>query len=251
MIGLGDDIKLIYTAETDSTNSLLRRYGGEEGRLMTVAMADYQTAGRGQAGNSWESEPGQNLLVSIRLHPQGVDASRQFALAEAGALAVRDAAGAYTGQTRVKWPNDVYVGDRKVSGTLSECDVSGRLVKTCTLGIGLNVNQREFRSGAPNPVSLAQAAGRDIDRNDVLSLLLLRLREYVAMVNARQYARLHSLYMDSLYRRSGLFEYEDASGHFMAEVDSVEPQGRLVLRRAGGRTASYGLKEVRFIINNQ
>lgn len=251
MIEINDDIKLIRAAETDSTNSMLRRYGGEEGRLFTVATADYQTAGRGQAGNAWESEPGRNLLLSIRLHPQGLEASRQFALTEAGALAVRDVVGAYAGEVSVKWPNDVYVGHGKVSGTLSECDVSGRLIKTCTLGIGINVNQREFRSGAPNPVSLAQAAGCDIDRDEVLGMLLARLRVYVAMVNAGRYDRLHGLYMDVLYRRHGLFEYEDASGRFMAEVVAVEPQGRLVLRRQDGRTVSYGLKEVKFIINNQ
>ena len=159
-----EDIKLIRTAETDSTNRLLREYAGEEGRLMTVLTADYQTAGRGQGGNTWESAPGENLLVSVRLHPQALSASRQYALTEAGALAVRDTAARYAGEASVKWPNDVYVGDRKVSGTLSECDISGTLIKTCTLGIGLNVNQQEFTGDAPNPVSLAQLAGRRIDR---------------------------------------------------------------------------------------
>ena len=151
-----EGIKLIHTAETDSTNRLLRDYAGEEGRLLTVLTADYQTAGRGQGRNTWESEPGKNLLASIRLHPRGLAAARQYALTEAGALAVRDTVAAYVGGASVKWPNDVYAGDRKISGTLSECDISGTAIKTCTLGIGLNVNQRVFRSGAPNPVSIAQ-----------------------------------------------------------------------------------------------
>lgn len=243
-----EDIKLIRTAEADSTNRLLREYAGEEGRLMTVLTADYQTAGRGQGCNTWESAPGENLLVSVRLHPQALAASRQYALTEAGALAVRDTVARHAGEASVKWPNDVYAGDRKVSGTLSECDISGTLIKTCTLGIGLNVNQQEFTGGAPNPVSLAQLAGRRIDRDEVLATLLEHLGRYAAMVDAGLYDRLHSLYLSALYRRRGFFMYEDAEGRFRAETVTVEHGGRLVLRRDDGQLSRYEFKEVKFII---
>lgn len=243
-----EDIKLIRTAETDSTNRLLREYAGEEGRLMTVLTADYQTAGRGQGSNTWESAPGENLLVSVRLHPQALAALRQYAITEAGALAVRDTVARHAGEASVKWPNDVYAGDRKVSGTLSECDISGTLIKTCTLGIGLNVNQQEFTGGAPNPVSLAQLAGRRIDRDEVLATLLEHLGRYAAMVDAGLYDRLHSLYLSALYRRRGFFMYEDAGGRFRAETVTVEHSGRLVLRRDDGQLSRYEFKEVKFII---
>ena len=243
-----EDIKLIRTAETDSTNRLLREYAGEEGRLMTVLTADYQTAGRGQGSNTWESAPGENLLVSVRLHPQALAALRQYAITEAGALAVRDTVARHAGEASVKWPNDVYAGDRKVSGTLSECDISGTLIKTCTLGIGLNVNQQEFTGGAPNPVSLAQLAGRRIDRDEVLATLLEHLGRYAAMVDAGQYDRLHGLYLSALYRRRGFFMYEDAGGRFRAETVTVEHSGRLVLRRDDGQLSRYEFKEVKFII---
>lgn len=242
------DIVLIHTPQTDSTNLLLRRYGGEEGRLMTVASADYQTAGRGQGRNTWESAPGLNLLVSVRLHPQGLPAARQYALTEAGALAVRDTVARYAGGASVKWPNDVYVGDRKISGTLSECDISGTAIRTCTLGIGLNVNQREFTGGAPNPVSIAQLTGRDADRREVLRLLLARLRHYAAMVDGGRYDSLHGLYLGRLYRREGLHRYRDSRGEFAAETVTVEPQGLLVLRRESGEVSKYEFKEVKFII---
>ena len=243
-----EGIKLIHTVETDSTNRLLRDYAGEEGRLLTVLTADYQTAGRGQGRNTWESEPGKNLLASIRLHPRGLAAARQYALTEAGALAVRDTVAAYVGGASVKWPNDVYAGDRKISGTLSECDISGTSIKTCTLGIGLNVNQRVFRSGAPNPVSIAQLTGRDADLGEVLRLLIGNLRAYMAMVDSGECDRLHRLYLGALYRREGFFEYEDAGGRFMAETETVEPGGLLVLRRQDGRLSKYELKEVKFIL---
>ena len=196
------DIVYIHIPETDSTNRLLREYTGDEGRLMTVATTDYQTAGRGQGTNTWESERGSNLLVSIRLHPRGLHASRQYAMAEAGALAVRDTVARLTGEATIKWPNDIYVGDRKISGTLSECDISGSTIKTCTLGIGINVNQRSFAGGAPNPVSIIQLTGRTTPTADVLDCLTDRIAHYAAMVDSGQYERLHNLYLGTLYRLS-------------------------------------------------
>lgn len=242
------DIVYIHIPETDSTNRLLREYTGDEGRLMTVATTDYQTTGRGQGTNTWESERGSNLLVSIRLHPRGLHASRQYAMAEAGALAVRDTVARLTGEATIKWPNDIYVGDRKISGTLSECDISGSTIKTCTLGIGINVNQRSFAGGAPNPVSIIQLTGRTTPTADVLDCLTDRIAHYAAMVDSGQYERLHNLYLGTLYRREGLYRYRDAGGEFMATTATVRPEGPLVLRRADGRLSEYEFKEVKFII---
>ena len=243
-----EDIKLIRTAETDSTNRLLREYAGEEGRLMTVLTADYQTAGRGQGGNTWESAPGENLLVSVRLHPQALSASRQYALTEAGALAVRDTLAQYADSFTVKWPNDVYWRDLKISGTLSECTVSKGLVGCCILGTGININQREFVSNAPNPASLFNILGHETDREAVLQAVTGRFAEYLGMVDAGSYDDIHAAYTASLYRRTGLHAYRDATGGFMAGIERVEPDGRLVLRKENGVVKEYLFKEVEYVI---
>ena len=144
---------IIRLQTVDSTNRYLHDcppVGEEE---MTVAVADYQTAGRGQGTNTWESEAGANLLFSLMVHPCWMPVGRQFLLSMAGALALKETLDAYIDFVTLKWPNDVYWRDSKLSGTLIETTVNSRGIGRCIFGIGLNVNQREFRSDAPNPVS--------------------------------------------------------------------------------------------------
>lgn len=244
-----EPVKIIALGETDSTNRFMREYTGGEGRLMTVVTAEHQTAGRGQGRNTWESEAGKNLLFSVLTRPSGLAARRQFVMLEAGALAVRDALAAVIGETTVKWPNDVYWRDMKISGTLSECTISGGLVGRCILGTGINVNQRRFVSDAPNPVSLAMITGCDADRLGLLRQFIARFSHYLGMVNDGQYDAIHGLYAEALYRCTGRHAWRDAGGCFTAAVERVEPDGRLVLRRDDGRLSTYMFKEVEHVIN--
>lgn len=244
-------IKTIHIAETDSTNRYLHDYRGEEGSVMTVVTTDFQTAGRGQGTNKWESEAGRNLMFSVKTRPQGVPAGRQYVMLEAASLAVRDTLAAYADGFTIKWPNDIYHLDRKISGTLSECALSGTVIRHCIIGTGINVNQRVFTSDAPNPVSLCHIIGRETDRTELLNAVLGRFDEYLAMVNAGRYDEIDAMYMRSLYRRDGLFPYRDGAGEFMASIEGVEPNGHLLLRRDDGRLSRYAFKEVSFIINNE
>lgn len=243
-----EDIVTLRLAETDSTNRFLREYRGEEGALMTFAVAGYQTAGRGQGRNTWESAPGENLLFSVKVRPEGLAARRQFAMLEAGALAVCGTLSHYACGFTVKWPNDVYWHDLKVSGTLSECTVAKGLVGSCILGVGINVNQLRFTGGAPNPVSLAAILGRKVGLDGVFGRFTDLFRRYLGMVNAGLYGEMHSMYCGALYRRTGLHAWRDAAGRFTAAVERVEPDGRLVLRRTDGSLSSYLFKEVEHVI---
>lgn len=237
---------IIRLGETDSTNRFLRDYRGEEGEVMTVVTADSQTAGRGQGQNTWESEAGKNLLFSVKTYPVGLDARRQFVMLEAGALAVFDVLSGYCGGFTVKWPNDIYHNDMKISGTLSECTIVHGHVGSCIMGTGININQREFTGGAPNPVSLAQILGHDVSREDVLGGVLERFAHYLSMVDEGRYDAVHCRYNESLYRRTGLHGYRDAAGCFVAGIETVEPDGHLVLRLADGSVRKYMFKEVEF-----
>ena len=142
-------------AETESTLLCARRYAEETEREFTLVTADYQTAGRGQRGNSWESERGQNLLLALVARPAFLPAAAQFRLSQTIALAVADTVARYTDDVAVKWPNDVYVGDRKICGMLIENSLKGQQMHTSTIGIGLNVNETAFPEYLPNPVSMA------------------------------------------------------------------------------------------------
>ena len=140
--------------EVDSTNTFLKGMKACEDDTLIVAVADYQTAGRGQGTHTWESEPGKNLLFSLLMTPTWVPVRQQFLLSEAGALAVKDALDTYTDGITLKWPNDVYWNDRKISGTLIETSIDSKGIKRCIFGTGVNINQTEFpqrcaQSGIP------------------------------------------------------------------------------------------------------
>ncbi|NPD91883.1 biotin--[acetyl-CoA-carboxylase] ligase [Xylanibacter muris] len=251
-----EKIKILRIDSTDSTNRYLHDHTGEEGTLMTVVSADFQTAGRGQGSNTWESERGANLIFSIKTHPVGIPANRQFVMLEAKALAIKEtleehlasSASAPLQDVTIKWPNDIYYGNNKISGTLSECSIQGGLVKSCITGSGININQKEFISDAPNPISIRQITGRDTDREKFMESLLNRFEKYLDLVNSHDFETIDSLYTRSLYRNSGIFRYEDRDGVFQAEICGITPEGHLLLQPDRGTIREYEFKEVKFII---
>lgn len=258
---------IIHLHQTDSTNRYLRELH-EQREGMTVVVADYQTAGRGQGTNSWESEDGKNLLMSVRIpltsspkYPsvdrqseremasETIPANRQFILSEAGALAVGRALGLYTDGITLKWPNDIYWRDYKISGTLIETAVGGGGLRSCLFGIGINVNQQVFRSDAPNPVSLFQILGHEVPVEEVMEAVLDALDEELTAVLHGAAGETCERYHASLYRRQGFHAYRDARGLFEAEILEVEDDGHLILRDRKGCVRSYAFKEVEFIIS--
>lgn len=241
-------IKTIHLSETDSTNRFLRHYRGEEGEAMTIVWSDFQTAGQGQGGNSWESERGKNLTFSMKIRPKGLSASGQFVLLQAAALAIADALSRFADGFEIKWPNDIYWRDRKISGTLSECAVARGQVESCIVGVGININQTIFTSDAPNPVSLRQITGQETEREPLLHDIAERFLGYTSPLVAHSSSLISTSYMHRLYRREGSHRFRDAQGLFSASIAGVEPSGRLLLRKADGTESSYAFKEVEFII---
>ncbi|MDE7389226.1 MAG: biotin--[acetyl-CoA-carboxylase] ligase, partial [Muribaculaceae bacterium] len=192
-----------------------------------------QTAGRGQRGASWESEPGMNVTMSVMLRPEGLRAAGQFLISMHTALAVARTLDSYgIAGVRVKWPNDVYVGNRKICGILIENSLSGSMVSRSVCGIGLNVNQTEFRSPAPNPVSMAMLTGLRYDVSEVATRLF---RELLA-----PYPTLAD-YHARLWRHDGnAWPWVTADGQrITAPIDRVEPTGHIII--AGH---PYAFKEI-------
>lgn len=245
---------IIHIEETDSTNQWLRRefsagklevYCRETGSLVPVnsvaVVADYQTAGRGCASNSWESERGQNLLFSMLIHPKEIPASRQFHISMAVSLAICEALGQYVGDLSIKWPNDIYWRDGKICGILIENTLQGSAIKDSIIGVGVNVNQRRFLSDAPNPVSLWQICEQETDREKLLQEILDSFEHYLHRRDIK------AQYCSMLYRRNGFYPYADKNGVFMAEIMDVEDDGHLLLHDDNGQQRRYAFKEVSFI----
>lgn len=239
---------IIHLSETDSTNRYLRDYKPADDELMTVVTADFQTSGRGQGSNTWESERGKNLLFSILIHPTMVPVARQFLLSEVIALALYDALSSILEDVKIKWPNDIYVGDRKICGTLIENSLAGGHIKNCIFGTGIDVNQHEFKSDAPNPVSIFQLLGHEIDRDALLDKVLNAFEKYYFMLENGDYTDVSVLYHESLYRRKGYYRYRDQQGEFEGALVEVEDDGHLILHDKQGVIRSYAFKEIEYII---
>ena len=243
-------MKRIALDETGSTNRYARELPEDQNHGLTLVTAEFQTAGRGAGTNRWESERSQNLLFSLISYPKGLLANQMFALSEVTALAIRDALSSYTPGFQIKWPNDIYYNDKKISGMLIENDLRGKWVHRSIIGVGVDINQTSFLSDAPNPVSLAQILGKAVERNQVLNSILLQFNHYYGMMEREQFSELHNRYMQHLYRRNALHPYADATGTFQARIIDVEPTGHLVLECQNGEQRRYDFKEVSFLIQS-
>lgn len=240
--------QVIRVAETRSTNSLVRELI-QKGTLQegSVVLADFQTAGRGQLGNVWESERGKNLTFSLALDPKGLPVNQQFLISQIAALSVKEALEAYTEGIAIKWPNDVYWHDRKICGMLIENDLCGHSILYSIIGIGINVNQGVFKGDAPNPVSLAQILGHEVDREEVLQRFVRCFTANRQLLLAGDRVRIREHYFAALYRREGFFPFADADGTFEASIHDIEPTGHLQLRLQDGSIRRYAFKEVTYI----
>ncbi len=245
--------EIIFVDEAGSTNTLM----AETDRTNplphgAVIAARRQTAGRGQRGNSWEAAPGLNITMSVMLRPEGVEASGQFALSEAVALGVALATEREMGgdiYIKVKWPNDIYIADRKVCGILIENSLSGANIGFSIVGVGINVNQEVFRSDAPNPVSVIHYTHAELPLDRLLSDVCSRI---VARCQALpgESDKVHADFLGRLWRRSGQHLFSEPGGEpFYASIADVRPDGTLMLQRSGSDDlCGYAFKEIEAVL---
>lgn len=250
-----EKIKWHRSDSIGSTNTYLRELnGGDPAYDYEVAVADFQTAGRGQKGNTWESEQGKNLLFSILAHPKGIKVQEQFYISQAIALAVSDAVIAaagpeYAAGFSVKWSNDIYYKDFKMAGILIENTLQGSSILDTVVGVGLDVNQEVFVSDAPNPISLKNITGRDYDRDALLDDIIARFIAYMELDTPSQRAGVDELYRSRLYRRQGYYRFRDENGVFEACIEGIRPDGCLMLQTRSGEHRTYEFKQVQFVLD--
>ena len=240
----------MYLESTDSTNTLLKQLAAE-GNPPEFIYAGFQTAGRGQMGNGWESEANKNLLCSILLPPR----KNLFELNVAVSVAVyRMISELGISELGIKWPNDIYWQDKKVAGILIENAIIGNEIKYSIAGIGLNVNQTTWKTDAPNPASLKQIHGTDFDIDELMQRLLAEVQKALD-------EDVWEDYREHLYRREGWWYFaervvsvvpsrvltEHPENMFLAQIKKVTEQGELVLQTQEG-TKKYHFKEIQFVL---
>jgi BirA family biotin operon repressor/biotin-[acetyl-CoA-carboxylase] ligase len=239
---------MIHCEKVSSTNDLASvMLRGEKPVEGTVITAAFQEGGRGQKGNSWESEPDKNLLMSVILYPFMIRPEEQFVISQMVSLAVYDLVRAETPHVKIKWPNDIYVRDDKIAGILIEHSIMGKVISNTVAGIGLNVNQTEFGSTLPNPVSLAQVTGREYDLSAVTRELIRLLDIRYAGVISGRTDELADAYHKSLYRCGEWHRYADRNGEFGGMIEGIGQGGMLMVRREKGVVTGYAFREIDYI----
>ena len=253
--------KRYHLPEVQSTNTYLLDLLAQGTTLpdTTVIYTLRQTAGRGQMGNSWESEPDKNILFSMLLCPTFLPIREQFIISQFCSLGIVEALDELIQaqhlqnnvKLSIKWPNDIYAGDCKLCGILIENRLMGGTLQHSVLGVGINVNQEKWIGNAPNPVSL-KLLGIETDPLTVLDLVTKHIIElyHALRDNKEAGVAIRERYMQRLYRSQGFHSYYDPAKdeHFDAEIAGVDPQGPLLLRLASGKVRSYWFKEVKFVL---
>ncbi|WP_430814179.1 biotin--[acetyl-CoA-carboxylase] ligase [Carboxylicivirga sp. RSCT41] len=240
---------LIYP-ELASTNTELKKLVNQ-GNLSehSIVITPHQTAGRGQVGNGWESELNKNLTFSLLLRPSFLAPHLQFYISKFVSLAIVDTIKQVAGlEACIKWPNDIYVGDKKVCGILIENSILGAQLDYCIAGIGLNINQEEFISGAPNPASLKQLTGKEYHIETTLELLLENIQQRYHELEVNRLDLINKEYFNALYRKNGIHPFNDENGAFNAHIDSINEMGLITLIDTEGGKREYAFKEVSFVV---
>jgi BirA family biotin operon repressor/biotin-[acetyl-CoA-carboxylase] ligase len=240
--------EIIQPEKTASTSSSLKELLKQR-RLpeCSVVITNNQTAGRGQPGNKWETQVGKNLTFSMVLYPGMVKAPDQFIISKAVSVAIINVLNQYDIHASIKWPNDIYVGNLKLGGILIENTLSGSVIDSSIVGIGLNINQETFPDYLPNPVSMKNITGNHTDLLTLFQKLHESLSGYYGMLTDNNHDFINKKYLKHLFRKTGMHLYRDKNGLFEAGFAGIGPAGHLFLKRKDGDTGSYAFKEVEFL----
>ena len=236
----------------ESTNSYAQNLL-ENGDLRhgDVISCYHQENGKGQGENFWESERGSNITISIALQHLVIHPSQQFMITQLVSLALVDVIEQYVTKedVKIKWPNDIYIADKKIAGILIQNFIKGEEIECSIVGIGVNVNQKEFYSDAPNPVSIVHHSNKKIDLKQFLDQLLDRIDVYYEfhkqMINVQD---LKSKYIDKLFRFNIWATYSDGNNNFQGKIIDIDDFGRLVVKMKDGREKIFMFKEIEFVL---
>jgi BirA family biotin operon repressor/biotin-[acetyl-CoA-carboxylase] ligase len=214
----------------------------------TVYIANEQKSGRGQINNSWESERGKNLTLSIVIYPSYVDILQQFEISKVFALGIADFFSEFVDDVSIKWPNDIYVGKNKIGGLLIENSICNGQIASSIAGMGLNINQQKFVSDAPNPVSLTQITGEEYDLDYCLRLLCEKIDLRYNQLLSGATDIIDNDYVSKMFRLNEWARYVEDEIEYIGRIDGVDKIGRLLITDREGEQKHYHFKEVMFVI---
>lgn len=241
-------MEIITLDATTSTNEYLLSQNTQDNLCVVT---DYQSAGKGMGTNVWESERGKNLLFSLLVHPLWLGIQKQYLMSMVQAVSLWEALSDYVENPTlltIKWPNDIYYKDCKLSGTRIDLNLQGMKIQDMVIGTGVNVNQLHFTGTTPNPVSLSQISGLTYSLSQILGSIIDAFERNYALLRSGAEQYIIRCYHEHLYRRVGMYRYRDIHGEFQAEMVGVASNGILTLRRADGTLSKYEFKELSIVL---
>ncbi|MGV3559187.1 biotin--[acetyl-CoA-carboxylase] ligase [Larkinella arboricola] len=241
--------KINYLPTCQSTNDIAASLiTGETALDGTVVITDQQTAGRGQRGNQWEAQPGQNLTFSVILQPSFLQPNEQFWLNIAISLGISDWLATHLNdRLKIKWPNDLYVEQRKIGGILIENTLYGYSIAWSVVGIGLNINQTRFQTATATSLINETPNEYDFVLPEALPSLLESLEKRYLSLRAGQRDVLKTNYLQRLFRYQEESDFISGGERFRGMIVGVEESGRLAIQ-VGEKLRSFAFKEVEFVI---
>lgn len=238
-----------HLEKTDSTNAYLQRLQSEADIRNWVVSADEQTAGKGMGSNGWESEVGKNLTFSLALDVSFLPAERQFLLSEAVAWGLIQALDDLLPAEKlyIKWPNDILYENRKLAGILINSTIKANRMDVSIIGIGLNVNQMQFKDWPTHPISLKQITGKEYDLHPLLEKIVESIYNKVEILKANP-TTIEEAYLQRLYRYRTWAEYEVDGKVMRLFMTGIDAFGRLMLLDEADNSYCFDIKEIRFLL---
>lgn len=217
----------------------------------TLILARYQTQGQGRLGRSWESNPSENFMGSLVLKHRWNPSPPPFALSQAASLAVLRLVEEFTGQTaRIKWPNDILLLGKKVSGILISNQWKGQVWESSIVGMGINVNQRNFGPGLSQAISLVQVTGKPIEMNELTDKLMFFLNEYYMQLNLGSVEQLRRDYYHALfgYGQSVHLRMAETGQVHQGRIEEVATDGELLVHLDSGGRHWFDLDQISILL---
>ena len=238
--------EIIHLSDIDSTNNFAAKLLSENlCQNGAVIMADVQTQGKGQRGNIWLSESGKNLLSSFVFKPDNLSVVNQIALTWATSLSLLETLRKFNIEALIKWPNDIFVGGKKIAGILIENQLQGMVISCSIIGIGLNLNQTFFDD--LNATSLQLETKQTVQPRTFLNLLAHEMNERFQLIYSSSFEILKTEYEKNLFQMNELKSYEDEFGVFVGKIIGTTEEGKILIEKSNA-IQSYGLKEVTFLM---
>lgn len=242
----------ICLKSVDSTNSyaseLLRQSKPAEGSIIYTFE---QVKGRGQRGNIWESEPNKNAILSLILYPGFLHAEKQFLLTKITSLAVADLMAeslktqSNSEDIKIKWPNDIYAGNKKIAGILIENTLRENILQSAIIGIGININQLKFHS-TNFATSIALLTNKEVDPMQCIDRLCEFIEARYLQLKANKLESIDTEYLQRLYQLNEWKKYSCTDQTFEGKIIGVSVSGKLQLQLRSDEIKEFDLKEIGF-----